>query len=303
MEALKHEFAPLLPVLQRALPLPAPHVQYAQRWLLAHGLKWEGGSNSAGEDVDDEGRSYIAVHWRRGDRAFSLEMGFGGRLQTIINRPRRFAAFVKQQAARHQVCNVLLWPSSNQSSHRVTVHWSIVCHFHRHRLNMLSSSPTVAAHQTLHSCPGSGSPSAPTSSHLLPFLPLESSPLPVAPMPLLLPPPPPLPPPFPCRIHRRIVKVAGSTAGSARPRWRCRSRFESLKHAAVLPVVCYAPHDTRHTPHVTHHTPGALQPGQSIHHACVVPRPAQPEQVPLQSQTPNRYYVTITAAPLRSVRT
>jgi hypothetical protein len=104
MEALQHEFEPLLPILQQALPIPPPHAAYAQRWLMAHGLKWEGSSSSSVDDSpNDDARPYLAAHWRRGDRAFSVEMGFGGRLQTMINRPKRFAAFVKQQALLHDV--------------------------------------------------------------------------------------------------------------------------------------------------------------------------------------------------------
>ncbi len=68
---------------------------------MAHGLQGEDSSCAGGEE--GEGRAYIAAHWRRGDRAFALEMGFGGRLQTIINRPTRFAAFIKQQALRLNV--------------------------------------------------------------------------------------------------------------------------------------------------------------------------------------------------------
>jgi hypothetical protein len=90
LQALQGDFLRELPLLQRALPLPPAHVAYAQRWLMAHGLKWEGSSGSrsspADDSPDDDARPYIAAHWRRGDRAFSLEMGFGGRLQTIINR-------------------------------------------------------------------------------------------------------------------------------------------------------------------------------------------------------------------------
>ena len=109
LQALPHDFLRALPLLQRALPLPPQHVAYAQRWLMAHGLKWESSSSSssnspADDPPDDDARPYIAAHWRRGDRAFSIEMGFGGLLQTVINRPARFAAHVKEQALKHNVC-------------------------------------------------------------------------------------------------------------------------------------------------------------------------------------------------------
>jgi hypothetical protein len=114
MQALQDEFSAVLPLLQHALPLPQPHVAYAQRWLMAHGLKWESSRSSFADDgADYDARAYIAAHWRRGDRGFSMEMGFGGRLQTMINRPERFAHFIKQQALR---LNVRDTPSSSKTS-------------------------------------------------------------------------------------------------------------------------------------------------------------------------------------------
>jgi hypothetical protein len=286
MQALQDEFSAALPLLQHALPLPQPHVAYAQRWLMAHGLKWESSRSSFADDgADYDARAYIAAHWRRGDRGFSMEMGFGGRLQTMINRPERFAHFIKQQALR---LNVRDTPSSSKASSnhlhpppppppppRLLLLLPLACPavscflfiiaaisscLNRTvaapccRSKTSSSSQTAAAHLTSLSCPTSSSPSAPTSSPPPPPPPLASS---LSTAPPHLPHPPhtqPQPPPPPPSPLFRVWAKAGSSrgkTGSVPLKWRCRSRFG---RASARLVKRHTSHVTRHTSHVTRHT-------------------------------------------------
>jgi hypothetical protein len=80
IQALERDFVlvlPVLPVLQRALPLPAPHVAYAQRCLMAHGLTWEGGGSTSS--------NVRAVEVGCGD---SFECDAIWRFETALNRHR-----------------------------------------------------------------------------------------------------------------------------------------------------------------------------------------------------------------------